>query len=183
MSERAICLPWPVGSTSDVLVSLFVSASSSNVRKPPRKCPQSLRSLRCHRTTKMASLNERVRHARTACSPCRTSKRRCDRALPTCGLCIRREIDCRYPSRQGRDHADDASSSGSTPATHTRESNSSGDPTSSHGGLALAASSANLLHIAKAVYFIAPVLHVLHVAASQVPRYSPRACFADSLPA
>ncbi|KAH8807819.1 putative fungal-specific transcription factor [Xylogone sp. PMI_703] len=41
--------------------------------------------------------NETARLARTACLPCRRGKRRCDKSLPSCGLCIRREADCSYP--------------------------------------------------------------------------------------
>ncbi|KAH8660396.1 hypothetical protein BX600DRAFT_56519 [Xylariales sp. PMI_506] len=37
--------------------------------------------------------------ARTACLPCRNSKRRCDRATPSCNLCLRKEIECGYPTR------------------------------------------------------------------------------------
>jgi hypothetical protein len=34
--------------------------------------------------------------ARKACLPCRRSKRRCDKKLPSCDLCIRKEVKCSY---------------------------------------------------------------------------------------
>ena len=33
----------------------------------------------------------------TTCFPCRRSRRRCDRSLPICQLCIRKGTGCRYP--------------------------------------------------------------------------------------
>lgn len=38
--------------------------------------------------------------ARTACLPCRRGKRRCDKSLPSCQLCVKKEVDCTYPSRR-----------------------------------------------------------------------------------
>lgn len=38
--------------------------------------------------------------ARTACLPCRKSKRRCDRNVPNCNLCTRKDIECSYPARR-----------------------------------------------------------------------------------
>lgn len=35
--------------------------------------------------------------ARMACVPCRRSKRRCDKKLPSCDLCLRKETECNYP--------------------------------------------------------------------------------------
>ncbi|UKZ50454.1 hypothetical protein TrVGV298_004717 [Trichoderma virens] len=37
-----------------------------------------------------------------ACFPCRHSKRRCDKSLPTCQLCIRKGVDCCYPKRRAQ---------------------------------------------------------------------------------
>lgn len=42
----------------------------------------------------MESETELSRHA---CLPCRRSKRRCDRKIPSCDLCIKKDIDCNYP--------------------------------------------------------------------------------------
>jgi hypothetical protein len=42
------------------------------------------------------------RNARTACFPCRHSKRRCDKSLPACQLCIRKGVDCSYPTRRAQ---------------------------------------------------------------------------------
>lgn len=38
-------------------------------------------------------------YARKACLPCRRSKRRCDKKVPSCDLCTRREVNCSYLSR------------------------------------------------------------------------------------
>ncbi|RFU77476.1 transcriptional regulatory [Trichoderma arundinaceum] len=35
--------------------------------------------------------------SRSACHACRRGKRRCDRALPACQLCIRKDVRCGYP--------------------------------------------------------------------------------------
>jgi Fungal specific transcription factor domain/Fungal Zn(2)-Cys(6) binuclear cluster domain len=40
-----------------------------------------------------------ARHARTACLPCRRSKRRCDKKIPICYLCAHKEVECSYPAR------------------------------------------------------------------------------------
>ncbi|KAG9233058.1 putative fungal-specific transcription factor [Amylocarpus encephaloides] len=42
---------------------------------------------------------DHARVSRTACLPCRRSKRRCDKKLSSCDLCIRKEIECRYPTK------------------------------------------------------------------------------------
>jgi hypothetical protein len=42
---------------------------------------------------------ETVKTARSACLPCRQSKRRCDKKLPSCDLCVRKDVDCSYPER------------------------------------------------------------------------------------
>ncbi|KAH6888444.1 putative fungal-specific transcription factor [Thelonectria olida] len=44
---------------------------------------------------------ERVKLARSACLPCRKSKRRCDKKTPICDLCSKKEIQCIYPARHG----------------------------------------------------------------------------------
>ncbi|KAG7413770.1 Transcription factor BOA15 [Fusarium oxysporum f. sp. rapae] len=40
--------------------------------------------------------------ARVSCFHCRDSKRRCDKSLPTCQLCRRKDLECRYPQRRGQ---------------------------------------------------------------------------------
>lgn len=41
-------------------------------------------------------------HALTSCFFCRRSKRRCDKNLPTCQLCIKKGLKCSYPYRRGQ---------------------------------------------------------------------------------
>ncbi|KAL7952122.1 hypothetical protein V8C42DRAFT_306210 [Trichoderma barbatum] len=41
-------------------------------------------------------------YMRIACFPCRHSKRRCDKSLPTCQLCIRKGVECCYPKRRAQ---------------------------------------------------------------------------------
>lgn len=53
----------------------------------------------------MAPEDEYARRARKACLPCRRSKRRCDKKVPSCDLCIRKEVDCSYPARYKANHA------------------------------------------------------------------------------
>ncbi|UKZ96891.1 uncharacterized protein TrAFT101_011666 [Trichoderma asperellum] len=38
-----------------------------------------------------------VAHSRVSCHACRHGKRRCNRVLPTCELCMRKEVRCSYP--------------------------------------------------------------------------------------
>lgn len=45
----------------------------------------------------MVSPQTDATHSRIACHACRQGKRRCDRALPACQLCIRKNIHCGYP--------------------------------------------------------------------------------------
>ncbi|PNP51028.1 hypothetical protein THARTR1_08256 [Trichoderma harzianum] len=40
--------------------------------------------------------------ARISCFSCRHNKRRCDKTLPACQLCIRRGVDCCYPKRRAQ---------------------------------------------------------------------------------
>jgi hypothetical protein len=77
--------------------------------------------------------------ARTACLPCKIGKRKCDRNLPSCGLCVRREVDCHYPIR--RSVADSLTSS--TTLSPERS-----------------APSSDTHNVANAVFFLAPQLHV-----------------------
>ncbi|KAJ5726108.1 uncharacterized protein N7483_007465 [Penicillium malachiteum] len=41
-------------------------------------------------------------HALASCFSCRRSKRRCDKNLPTCQLCIQKGLKCSYPRRRGQ---------------------------------------------------------------------------------
>ncbi|KAI1009499.1 hypothetical protein LB504_003021 [Fusarium proliferatum] len=40
--------------------------------------------------------------SRVSCFHCRDSKRRCDKSLPACQLCRRKDLECRYPRRRGQ---------------------------------------------------------------------------------
>lgn len=50
----------------------------------------------------MDPMNGAGRYTRTACFPCRHSKRRCDKSLPACQLCIRKGVECSYPTRRAQ---------------------------------------------------------------------------------
>jgi hypothetical protein len=78
--------------------------------------------------------------ARTACMPCKIGKRKCDRTLPSCGLCVRREVYCHYPIR--RSVADSLISSTTLSPVHQPSA-----PSDAH-------------HVANAVFFLAPQLHM-----------------------
>ncbi len=41
-----------------------------------------------------------VRYASAACVTCRRGKRRCDRKMPACDLCSKRNVECTYPTRR-----------------------------------------------------------------------------------
>lgn len=41
-------------------------------------------------------------HAPASCFSCRRSKRRCDKNLPTCQLCVQKGLKCSYPRRRGQ---------------------------------------------------------------------------------
>ncbi|KAL7919879.1 hypothetical protein ACQKWADRAFT_329240 [Trichoderma austrokoningii] len=45
----------------------------------------------------MVSSQITAAHSRISCHACRHGKRRCDRVLPACELCMRKEIRCSYP--------------------------------------------------------------------------------------
>ncbi|KAH8888148.1 hypothetical protein GQ53DRAFT_872412 [Thozetella sp. PMI_491] len=72
----------------------------------------------------MTTNGESARLARTACLPCRRSKRRCDRNLPACDLCLRKEVECDYPARRETSHGLGAASGpgGMTPVTSPPDS-------------------------------------------------------------
>ena len=46
---------------------------------------------------KMSQGEQIPRPIRSACTPCRRSKRRCGREVPICELCMRKGIECSYP--------------------------------------------------------------------------------------
>ncbi|KAK7419757.1 hypothetical protein QQX98_003129 [Neonectria punicea] len=50
-------------------------------------------------STSMGSRAKGSATARTACLSCRRGKRRCDKSLPSCQLCAKKDIDCAYASR------------------------------------------------------------------------------------
>ncbi|KAL7920330.1 hypothetical protein ACQKWADRAFT_298711 [Trichoderma austrokoningii] len=50
----------------------------------------------------MDSMKGASHYTRTACFSCRHSKRRCDKTLPACQLCIRKEVECSYPTRRAQ---------------------------------------------------------------------------------
>lgn len=88
--------------------------------------------------------------ARHACLPCRRSKRRCDRKIPSCDLCIKKDIDCNYPGtrtseRDSRTMYSQTPDSQSSPET-TRSGNTE----------------------ASAIYFLAP--HIFRQAQLELPR-------------
>ncbi|EED22258.1 conserved hypothetical protein [Talaromyces stipitatus ATCC 10500] len=62
-------------------------------------------------------------HALASCFSCRRSKRRCDKSLPSCQLCIRKGLKCNYPHRRGqRSPSPPHSSRGSETATDSDSS-------------------------------------------------------------
>src|SRR5271156_573464 len=71
--------------------------------------------------------------ARTACLSCRRSKRLCDKSLPSCQLCVKKEVDCTYPSRRT-----DCISYQPLPKTSTPLSSAS-DPTGDHAAISFLA--------------------------------------------
>jgi hypothetical protein len=116
----------------------------------------------------MEAQNESQIRARKACLSCRSGKRRCDRTLPSCGLCVRREADCRYPARlrhQSQTQHVTADSTASTPTSLSTERRLYRDD---YGLPFRIVSSKDTEYIANAVYFIAPHVHLL--AQLELPR-------------
>jgi hypothetical protein len=117
------------------------------------------------------------RHARTACLPCRTGKRKCDKVLPSCGLCIRRDVGCRYPLSPRWDPLRPESAAGSISS-----------PTSLSSDHDSALTTAGNYHVASAVHFVAP--RFFQQAQLELPRPGIRgvhlpdnlASFVDDLP-
>lgn len=98
--------------------------------------------------------DEPVKYARKSCLPCRRSKRRCDRKVPFCDLCLRKEVECIYPVRHEGNQA--------VPESHHPLGSFSSDGSSRFHEHALAHASDFLLQspldesYANAIYFIAP---------------------------
>lgn len=55
-----------------------------------------------HRRNRMEPPQPAARYTQTACFPCRHSKRRCDKSLPSCRLCSRKGVECCYPKRRAQ---------------------------------------------------------------------------------
>ncbi|GAM38710.1 hypothetical protein TCE0_033f09660 [Talaromyces pinophilus] len=88
--------------------------------------------------------------ARHACLPCRRSKRRCDRKIPSCDLCIKKDIDCNYPGTRTSER------DSRTVYSQTPDSQSSQETTQSSNTEA------------SAIYFLAP--HIFRQAQLELPR-------------
>ncbi|KAF7563369.1 hypothetical protein G7046_g707 [Stylonectria norvegica] len=100
-----------------------------------------------------------VPRARAACIPCRKSKRRCDKLLPSCHLCNRKDLDCSYPSRRAGSHG----LTGQTPSTASPDGFiQSGDREAIRSPFEGSG--------AKALYFIAP--HIFQEARLDLPKLS-----------
>ncbi|KAH8883452.1 hypothetical protein GQ53DRAFT_699301 [Thozetella sp. PMI_491] len=60
--------------------------------------------------------------AKQACISCKTRKKRCDRAFPSCSYCILKDLDCHYiPARRGHSHAVALTAGGSSHAAIRRD--------------------------------------------------------------
>ena len=88
--------------------------------------------------------------ARHACLTCRRSKRRCDRKIPSCDLCIKKDIECRYPGARTSER------DSRTVYSQTPDSQSSLETTRSCNTEA------------SAIYFLAP--HIFRQAQLELPR-------------
>ncbi|CAH0056008.1 unnamed protein product [Clonostachys solani] len=108
----------------------------------------------------MSPDSESLGYARKACIPCRRSKRRCDRTLPSCNLCKRKEVECGYPTRQ-------QTASHSPRLTVQQHSLLDQGPDSPACSAPPGPSRAAEVD-PNAVYFIAP--HIFHQARLELPR-------------
>ncbi|VUC29718.1 unnamed protein product [Clonostachys rosea] len=108
----------------------------------------------------MSPDGESLSYARKACIPCRRSKRRCDRTLPSCDLCRRKEVECGYPMRQQTA----SHSSRLTVQQHSLLDQSPGSP-----AFSIPQGPSHAVEVdANAVYFIAP--HIFHQARLEFPK-------------
>ncbi|KAJ5988431.1 hypothetical protein N7481_003641 [Penicillium waksmanii] len=110
-------------------------------------------------------------HALASCFPCRRSKRRCDKNLPTCQLCIRKGLKCSYPRRRGQRSA--------SPARSIQGSDHGVDPNSPYGGPVVATRGTGSQHqsvwpssspfaVTTAISFLAP--NIFREARLEIPR-------------
>ncbi|KAL7935987.1 hypothetical protein V8C35DRAFT_321025 [Trichoderma chlorosporum] len=122
-------------------------------------------------------------YARLACDPCRKGKRRCDRALPCCSLCRRKNGQCVYLSRrrsrqirtEGRLATPNTLSSSGTNISRPdsrvdRQLSQIISSVTPVPALATPAAS-NEAATATAIYFIAP--HIFRQAQLELPRIHP----------
>ncbi|KAL6806847.1 hypothetical protein GGI42DRAFT_366619 [Trichoderma sp. SZMC 28013] len=123
-----------------------------------------------------------VSHARTACEPCKRSKRRCDRVLPSCELCNKKDVECVYVRRRrAQDVVQKSHHSGRrrSPSTVTRRKliTVSRESTESNGNSETSSSTLSSVFVslahggsdaAAAIYFIAP--DIFHQARLDLPR-------------
>lgn len=116
----------------------------------------------------MAPEDEYVKRARKACLPCRRSKRRCDKKVPSCDLCIKKEVECSYPVRHKATDAkvrDGPAWSLSTPDASPLEYNSHNDEREQSSSIpSLGKADAN------AIQYIAP--RIFRQARLELPRLS-----------
>ncbi|KAJ5387098.1 hypothetical protein N7509_009639 [Penicillium cosmopolitanum] len=111
--------------------------------------------------------------ALASCFPCRRSKRRCDKNLPTCQLCIRKGLKCSYPRRRGQRSA--------SPARSIQGSDYAIDPNSPYGRPFVASSGTGSHHqsgpvwpssspfaVTTAISFLAP--NIFREARLEIPR-------------
>ncbi|KAM0449469.1 hypothetical protein ACHAO4_007487 [Trichoderma viride] len=119
-------------------------------------------------------------YTRTACFPCRHSKRRCDKSLPACQLCVRKGVECSYPTRRAQKYVVLPQSSETSRATAPTRDNSitsgisrSSESVSLEREASLEASDAatdivQLFATATAIQFIAP--RIFREAHLEIPR-------------
>lgn len=118
-----------------------------------------------------------VRHTKTACFPCRHSKRRCDKSLPACQLCIRKGVECSYPTRRAQKYIVlPQSSETSQTAVPTRDNSTTSGITRSsesislerEGSLEVPTDIVQSFATATAIQFIAP--RIFRDAHLEIPR-------------
>ncbi|KAB5578180.1 hypothetical protein GE09DRAFT_1088782 [Coniochaeta sp. 2T2.1] len=105
--------------------------------------------------------------ARLSCFQCRRSKRRCDRVLPFCDLCIRNGIECSYPTRRGEKSSNDPEGRTAAATGLAAIDPATGSYYLPHNLIPVTESSG----AAAAVSFIAP--HVFQLAQLAMPRHNP----------
>ncbi|KAL7930697.1 hypothetical protein V8C35DRAFT_311975 [Trichoderma chlorosporum] len=119
--------------------------------------------------------------ARISCFPCRHSKRRCDKSLPACQLCIRKGVDCYYPERRAQKYvvlpgshdtiSDNVSARNDLSIINTAESDRSREwvqPSPLEASYATPSSTMKSFGTATAIQFIAPT--IFREANLEIPR-------------